>query len=195
MKIYPSFTTCADKHLIGIKLSLVLSAWLGELRKQRQAKQITDNQLTWFVQLRRSLGLGRSVHYFSQWSSQFYVAAELTRRGYIVSFTMGNAPKTDLLVESPEGDTFRIQCKGQFNKSAWLTGEVRDIKDLYYTFVYVSKNVQEPPRFFIMAAKDVKVMVQKEKERAARENLKPFSAGLLWKMPHPYEGRWDLLPA
>ena len=36
--------------------------------------------------------------YCVQWAAQFFVAAELTRRGYIVSFTLGNAPETDLHV-------------------------------------------------------------------------------------------------
>ncbi len=126
--------------------------------------------------------------------AQFYVAAELTRRGYIVSFTLGNAPKTDLLVESPKGQTFRVQCKGQFNKSSWLTGEVSDLPNLYYAFVYVPKNESDAPRLFIMTSSSVKALVDEEKKRVLRERLKPFSPGLLWKVPHPYEGRWDLLP-
>jgi len=39
--------------------------------------------------------------YLPQWACQFYAAAELTRRGYLVSLTFGNAPVADLLVVNP----------------------------------------------------------------------------------------------
>ncbi len=62
----------------------------------------------------------QSKKYQTQWTSQFYVAAELTRRGYLVSLTLGNAPKADLLVVSPNEKTFKVDVKGQRNKSFWL---------------------------------------------------------------------------
>jgi len=52
-------------------------------------------------------GKRRSIRHFSQWSSTFYAAAELTRRGYLVSMALGMAPKTDLLVESPVANHLR----------------------------------------------------------------------------------------
>jgi len=55
----------------------------------------------------------RGKKYFTQWASQFYVAAELVRRGYLVSLSFGNAPVVDLLVQSPKGILFTIDVKGQ----------------------------------------------------------------------------------
>lgn len=52
-----------------------------------------------------------SKRYQTQWAGQFYVAAELTRRGYIVSFTLGNAPTTDLLARVPEGEAFSVEVQ------------------------------------------------------------------------------------
>ena len=54
-----------------------------------------------------------SKRYQTQWAGQFYVAAELTRRGYLVSLTLGNAPVVDLLVVSPDGEHFGVDVKGQ----------------------------------------------------------------------------------
>ena len=51
--------------------------------------------------------------YRTQWATQFYVAAELTRRGYLVSLTFGNAAVSDLLVSSPSGNNFTVDTKGQ----------------------------------------------------------------------------------
>ena len=51
----------------------------------------------------------------AQWTAQFLVASELSRRGYTVSFTMGsNTPLADLMVASPQGEHFWIDVKGQW---------------------------------------------------------------------------------
>jgi hypothetical protein len=57
----------------------------------------------------------------SQWGAQFLVASELVRRGYLVSFTMGNnTPDADLIVGKPGGKPFWIDVKGQSGKQVWL---------------------------------------------------------------------------
>ena len=58
--------------------------------------------------------------YLTQWGAQFYVAAELSRRNYLVTFTFGNAPTTDLLVVSPNEKAFRVEVKGQKTHNFWL---------------------------------------------------------------------------
>lgn len=62
--------------------------------------------------------------YQSQWAAQFYAAAELTRRGYLISLTLGNAPRSDLLAVSPKGTQFKVQVKGQAVQSSWLVQNV-----------------------------------------------------------------------
>jgi hypothetical protein len=45
-------------------------------------------------------------------ASQFLVAGELCRRGYLAVVTMGNSPNTDVLVSNKDGDKFvHIQVK------------------------------------------------------------------------------------
>ena len=46
--------------------------------------------------------------YKTQWTAQFFVAAELTRRGYLVTFTLGNAKDVDLLAVSPKARNFAL---------------------------------------------------------------------------------------
>ena len=133
----------------------------------------------------------QAKRYFSQWTAQFYAAAELTRRNYIVSFTMGNAPKTDLLVQAASGKSFRIQCKGQRNESTWITGYVPNTQDLYYIFVYIPRIASKPPRFFIMDSQRVKILVKEKKDQSSSK--KPWNQ-LSWKTPHPFENEWNILP-
>ena len=52
----------------------------------------------------------------TQWAAQFAVASELCKRGYEVSFTMGNAaPVADLMVVSPvQREMFLVDVKGLY---------------------------------------------------------------------------------
>jgi hypothetical protein len=53
-----------------------------------------------------------------QWAAQFFVAAELTRKGYIISFTLGNTSETDLHVSNIDLSTqFRVDVKGHSKKN------------------------------------------------------------------------------
>ena len=57
----------------------------------------------------------------TQWLAQFLVAAELTRRGYTVTFSLGNCPVIDLMVRVPGTNaSFVVDVKGTSNKySGW----------------------------------------------------------------------------
>jgi len=52
--------------------------------------------------------LKRAKGHFTQWAGQFETALELTRRGFLVSLTLGNTPDTDLFCGRVEGGAFRI---------------------------------------------------------------------------------------
>jgi hypothetical protein len=55
--------------------------------------------------------------YQTQWAGQFGVAHELVRRGYLVTFTTGNARDDDLLCLSQSGDAFSVQVKSLSSKT------------------------------------------------------------------------------
>ena len=76
--------------------------------------------------------------YASQWASQFFVCAELTRRGYLVSIPLGNAKFTDIHVETFEGKDFRIDVKGLKNKSNnFIFKRTEPSSNQFYVFVYL----------------------------------------------------------
>jgi hypothetical protein len=61
----------------------------------------------------------------TQWAAQFAVAAELCKRGYEVSFTMGNAtPVADLMLVSPLKRMFLIDVKGLYRVSVTLSSVI-----------------------------------------------------------------------
>jgi len=132
--------------------------------------------------------------YFTQWASQFYVAAELTRRGYLVSLTLGNAPSVDLLVVSPSGKQFMVDVKGLRRRNWWITGRPKE--DIFYILVYVPEDVEKSPRFFIMTSSEVKSEVEKHIEnlKLKGRRVTELEYGFSWKTAFKYENQWGKLP-
>lgn len=121
----------------------------------------------------------------------FAVGSELSRRGYVVAFTIGNATRIDLLCSAPDGRTFKVQVKGISNKAGFYAQEsfftARPQSDLFLVIVYVPKIGDESPcRFFVLSHRD-----------AIRENkkMKGPDYGLNWGSVVPYKDNWRGLPA
>ncbi|MCO5233094.1 MAG: hypothetical protein LC105_03610 [Chitinophagales bacterium] len=87
-------------------------------------------------------------------AGEYYVAAELSRRGFMASITLRNNDSIDILACEPNGfKTFSIQVKTIQNKSKrWpLNKKAEHIKaeNLFYVFVML-KSEFERPEFFIV---------------------------------------------
>lgn len=135
----------------------------------------------------------RRSRYQTQWASQFYVAAELTRRGYLVAFTLGNAPRTDLLATSPSGHCFRVEVKGQATGNFWLIRRHDPDPDHYYVLTYLPK--EGSPDFFILTSGEVQQLRQEYADRMAQTGrYRDDLGGFNWTTPHPHKNRWDKLP-
>jgi len=141
-------------------------------------------------------GKKRSTRYFSQWSSTFYAAAELTRRGYLVSITLGMAPKVDLLVESPSGKPFKVQVKSLQYRNYWLIGEVHPEDDLFYMLVYVPRDLSRPPEFCILTSREAYEEVEKYQEglKAKGKPITPLEYCIPFDAAFKYKNAWDKLP-
>lgn len=68
-------------------------------------------------------------------AGEFLVAGELSRRGYPVSITMGNAKSVDIYAESKD-EVIKIDAKAGSTKSPWSIKEKAVRKDVYYIFVF-----------------------------------------------------------
>jgi hypothetical protein len=131
--------------------------------------------------------------YHTQWAGQFYVAAELTRRGYYVTFTLGNAPRTDLLAASPKGRTFRVEVKTQATKNFWLIRRHPVEPDHFYILVFLPK--QGCPEFFILTCAEVQRLRQEYADRSIpRGRYRDDLGGLNWTTPQIHKDKWDVLP-
>lgn len=136
----------------------------------------------------------QNIRYKTQWAAQFFAAAELTRRGYLVSLTFGNATISDLLVQSPKGTVFTVDVKGQSNKSFWLIQQRKPDPLHYFVLVYLPPKF-EAPRFFVLSSDEL--MRRRDEYRESvigRGKYRDELGGMNWTGAFPYEGKWDALP-
>ncbi len=106
----------------------------------------------------------RSRGHQTQWAAQFAVASELCKRGYEVSFTLGNTtPTADLMVISPSGKMFLVDVKGLYRTNPWLIKRKPIRANLFYVLAFVPTG--GPNQFFMLDQKQVKILIQAELKR------------------------------
>jgi len=92
-------------------------------------------------------------------SGEYFVAAELSKRGFIASITLRNTNGVDILCSNPEASkTVGIQVKTNSgsNRSWILNQKAEDYfaDNLFYVFVNLNENKKHPD-FFIVPSKIV----------------------------------------
>ncbi len=92
-------------------------------------------------------------------AGEYYVAAELSRRGCLAAITLRNSDGVDILASNESGEkTFSIQVKTTQNKRKWILGEkVENDKadNKFYVFVNIQNDLNSLPEYFIVKAKDL----------------------------------------
>lgn len=138
----------------------------------------------------------RGKRYFTQWAAQFFAAAELTRRGYLVSMTFGNAPDVDLFARGPQGSHFDVDVKGLSSHNFWLLQERVSRADLYYILVHVPK-APDRPSFFVLTSGEAMTEITNLKQRTINSGgaWLDSGAGFSWGTGLLYADRWSILPA
>jgi hypothetical protein len=124
----------------------------------------------------------RSGHY-TQWAAQHYVAAELSRRGYLVALTLGNAEATDLMAISSRGSRFSVEVKGLRDPNPWLFRRTRRHRADFVILVHITK-APEPPVFYVLSRRQAQHIFRPD----------PTWPSLSWSDTERYEGCWSTLP-
>ncbi len=128
----------------------------------------------------------------TQWAAQFAVASELCKRGYEVSFTMGNTtPLADLMVVSPNGEMFLIDVKGLYRANPWIIKRKPVKANLFYVLAFVP--AEGPNQFFVMSQEQANSLIQAELARLKRPDSYPVTA-IVWKRVLKHKDAWHVLP-
>jgi hypothetical protein len=126
------------------------------------------------------------------------MGAELSRRGYDVTFTLGNTRKVDMLCSVPDGTAFKIQVKSISNASAFYIDktffEGTSQADLFLAVVLVPYDVAAPMRFFVLSHSDAQREFRKMPTH--KKDGRPYTdgAGLNWGSITKYENAWGVFP-
>ncbi|PWN60014.1 hypothetical protein [Chryseobacterium oncorhynchi] len=88
-------------------------------------------------------------------SGEYFVAAELLRRGFSVGITMGNAKSIDILAEK-DGKQFIIQVKAIYKRKnvGWPMMKDKINLNHYYIFVNLNGDQMSAPNFYIATGKE-----------------------------------------
>ncbi len=99
-------------------------------------------------------------------SGEYFVAAELLRRGYSVGIAMGNSKAIDILAEK-NGKQFIIQVKAIFKKknTGWPMMKNKVDKSIFYVFVNLNGDVMGPPECFIATGREIKPLIKQYETR------------------------------
>ena len=83
-------------------------------------------------------------------SGEYFVAAELLRRGYSVGITMDNAKAIDILAEK-DGKQYIIQVKAIYKKKnvGWPMMKDKVNEKIFYLFVNLNGDKMTEPEYFI----------------------------------------------
>jgi hypothetical protein len=147
---------------------------------------------------KKPAGMKRAAQHTSS-AAVLATGAELSRRGYDVTFTLGNTRRVDMLCSVPDGQPFKIQVKGISTANAFyidksfFEGDIQ--QDLFLVVVLVPPLDKDSPfRFFILNHADAKNEFSKmpQQKRDGRPYLN--GAGLNWGSVKPHENAWGQFP-
>lgn len=148
-------------------------------------------------------------------AGEYYVLAELARRGAIASMTIRNTKGVDILVVSPNGKKmFKAEVKTTYNSPApkqifhprsgrcieWRMNRkhegIRE-KNLIYAFVWLPQAVGGHPRIFLVQSAEVATYVKWQHKFWLRKRKGKDTDMRVFRIPEDkwqmYENNWTLL--
>jgi hypothetical protein len=137
-------------------------------------------------------------------TGEYYVAAELSRRGYIASITLRNTRGVDVLCSNADASkSVGIQVKARNGmQRSWILsqkGEDYYADTLFYVFVNVSEDPKQQPEFTVVPSKVVADHIRKNHAawlKGTKKNGQSRKDSTMRQFRDPaeqYLGRWDLL--
>ena len=88
-------------------------------------------------------------------AGEYFVAAELSRRGVVAALTMAGTDAFDILAVNKAGKSCAIQVKTtQYEKTSWLLSSKDETPKADF-YVFVRLNGESLPDYYIMQAEEV----------------------------------------
>lgn len=97
-------------------------------------------------------------------AGEYFVAAELYRKGFSVGMTIGNAKAIDLFANK-DNKTVAIQVKAIKNKKSSSWPIVKEKVQAGIIYIFVNLNDEASPDYFVATGKEAKANVKQYKNR------------------------------
>jgi len=131
---------------------------------------------------------GKKHH--TQWAGQFGVAHELAKRGYLMAFTLGNAPGTDLICESPKETSFSLEVKTLSSKTYYICQDhlLKPKASRHFVFVFLPSSHLERPEYYVLNNQQFHEVAEEQKQITKASEIKrgksyaDFSFGINYKI-------------
>jgi hypothetical protein len=141
----------------------------------------------------------QEAKYHLSLAGEFYVAAELQRRGIAATVTYGNAKKTDVVAFSSGSVAVAIEVKSTPGDRWIVGGDVPSPSPAPWVFVHVPPQPTEAPSFFILTQAEMyeilhpidvnyrdKYLARHQEEYGDRRGVVNLSIG----QAEPFRNRW-----
>ena len=94
-------------------------------------------------------------------AGEYYVAAELHRRGISASVTYGNAKKADVVATSKDGEKVQVIEVKTTCQPKWVVGQyVPEPSDKIWVFVHLPADQLSVPSFYVMTQPEIHSILQ-----------------------------------
>ena len=121
-------------------------------------------------------------------AGELFVAAELLKREYQVSLTLGNAKSIDLFVQkTDESKPITVQVKTLRTSNCYLIRSKTINPEQIYVFVLLHK-VGQPVEYFIARGKE---LIEKRFEVWGQDGGEADFAGITMGRIRPFKDKWE----
>lgn len=119
-------------------------------------------------------------------AGEFFVAAELLKRGYQTSLTLGNAKSTDLFAQCPvSGSVIPVQVKALSDRNWFILRRDAVRRDHVYVFVILNKP-GAATQYFVVPGDE---LINND-ELFLKGFSDPKMPGIYWKSLQQFEDLW-----
>ena len=113
--------------------------------------------------------LSQKEKYAVGMSGEYFVAAELLRRGVKASITMGNAKSADIVVLNNDASKVVVVEVKSSHEKEWVVGNnIPQNNGQHWVFVHIPV-YDDPPRYFILTAMEL-INILSNSDKEYREN-------------------------
>jgi hypothetical protein len=132
-------------------------------------------------------------------SGEFFVAAELQRRGVSASVTYGNAKRADVVVFSELSSNIVVAEVKSTSGNRWVIGPIVPARsEKPWVFVHIPENPDETPNFYILTQSELTDILAPLDQEFRRRYLKKHGVefqgrgvvGLSFAQAEPHKNAW-----